>query len=106
MRMISLLAIVLTRGPHRRRRVERKSALGIGARKIPLAVRGFLVRAEDFLVTVHAADAVAFGRIISSRALLGILRRVNKHVPLLERIAVELDVDEAVVVVVGVIPAR
>ena len=60
---------------------------------------------EDFLVAVDAADAVAFGRIISF-ALLSGLRRVNKHVPLLQRISIELDVNEAVVVVVGVIPAR
>ena len=75
--MISLRAIVLTRGPHRRRRVERKSALRIGARKIPLAVRSFLIRAENLLVAVHAADAVAFGRIIGF-ALLGGLRREPK----------------------------
>ena len=80
--------------------------MSVRARQVALAVRSFLVRAEDLLVAVHAAYAVAFGRVISSRALLGILRRVNKHVSLLERVAVELDVDEAVVVVVGVIPAR
>ena len=79
--------------------------MGIGARKISLAVRSFLIRAEDFLVTVHAADAVAFGRVIGF-ALLSGLGRIDEDVALLERVAVELDVDEAVVVVVGVIPAR
>ena len=78
--------------------------MSVRARQVALAVRSFLVRAEDFLVAVDSTNAVALGRVISSRALLGILRRVNKHVPLLERVAVELDVDEAVVVVVGVIP--
>ena len=86
-----------------RRGVERKSALRIGARKVALAVRSFLVGAEDFLVAVDSTNAVAFRRVIGV-ALLGRLRRVDEDVALLERVAVELDVDEAVVVVVGVIP--
>ena len=88
-----------------RRGVEHKSALRIGACKVALAVRSFLIRAEDLLVAVDSTNAVAFRRIISF-ALLGRLRRVDEDVALLQQIAVELDVDEAVVVVVGVIPAR
>ena len=41
-------------GPHRRRRSERKSALSVRARQVALAVRSFLIRAEDFLVAVRA----------------------------------------------------
>ena len=37
-----------------RRGVERKSALSVRARQVALAVRSFLIRAEDFLVAVRA----------------------------------------------------
>ena len=57
--------------------------MSVRAREIPLAVRGFLVRAEDFLVAVDSTNAVAF-RCVIGVALLSGLRRVDEDVALLE----------------------
>ena len=88
-----------------------KGALNKGTGQISVAVRSLLVRAEDLLVAVHAAPALAdhiernTHLVDLLRAILFVLRRVEEYVALANARAIDLEVNESAVVVVSIGPA-